>query len=103
MLHEDKRSFRRVSLDALATITTSGEAQPQPVLVKDLSAGGALLWADAPMREGSELELTVSPENPITPPMTARLRVVRCSQRENATEAEGKAYALACEMAEVVW
>jgi len=103
MLHDDKRSFRRVSLDTPATISAPDEAQPQPVLLKDLSAGGALLWADAPRAEGSELELTVSPENPITPSMTARLRVVRCTPREDATEAEGKAYALACEMAEVVW
>ena len=100
MLHDDKRSFRRVSLDTPATVSTPDEARPQPVLLKDLSAGGALLWADAPLAEGSELALTVSPDNPITPPMTARLRVVRCTRREEASE--GKGYALACEMAEVV-
>jgi len=103
MLHDDKRSFRRVSLDTPATITTADEPRPQPVLLKDLSAGGALFWADNPLAEGSELQLSVSPENPITPPMTARLRVVRCTPRADATEQEGKAYALACEMAGVVW
>ncbi len=102
MLHEDKRSFRRVSLDTPATITSPEQPAARDVLLKDLSAGGALLWADEPLAEGSELILTVSPENPITPPLTARLKVVRCERREGLAEDAPAGWALACEMAGVV-
>lgn len=98
MLHDDKRSFRRVSLDAPASINISGQDDPQSAVVKDLSGGGALLWVDKEIPTETELELTVTPTNPITPAMTAKIKVVRCTPREDG----GKGYALACQMQEVV-
>lgn len=99
MLHDDKRSFRRVSLDAPATINIPGQDAPLTAVVKDLSAGGALLWVDSEVPVDTELELTVTPSNPITPSMTAKVKVVRCSPRDDG----GEGFALACQMQEVVW
>lgn len=99
MLHDDKRSFRRVSLDAPATINIPGQDSPQAAVVKDLSGGGALLWVDNAVPADTELELTVSPSNPITPSMTAAIKVVRCTPREDGA----KGFALACQMQEVVF
>lgn len=95
---DDKRSYRRLDMECAASYRVDGSDVQGEVLVKDLSAGGVLLWSDREFPPDTLLLLTVSPVNPVTPPLTAQVRVVRCGPCEDPAYAS----VLACEMVGVV-
>mgnify|MGYP000629807311 CR=1 FL=1 len=84
------------SKERLVRIGRDGYAQG--AIVKNLSGGGFLLWLDDPVEVDSAFEITVAPTTPITPPLSARVKVVRC---EEVPGSEGS-YAVACAIAEVL-
>jgi hypothetical protein len=99
MLGDDnRRSFPRVDIDCPASVRIDNSGYAEGAIVKNLSGGGFLLWLDRPVEEGSEFEITVAPQTPITPPLSARVRVVRCTP---IPESEGS-HAVACSILEVL-
>lgn len=95
--YDDKRNFRRMCMDCNASYQIDGGASGE-ALVKDLSAGGVLLWGDQELVADTRMLVTVKPVNQITPPLNAQVRVVRCSPCEDP----GYAWAIACEMLGIV-
>lgn len=95
---ENRRSFPRIHIECPAKVRIGKEGDTKGAIVKNLSGGGFLLWLEHALEEGSEFEVTVAPETPITPPLSARVRVVRCNP---VPDSEGS-YAIACAIQEVL-
>lgn len=99
MLGDDnQRAFRRIEIDCPASVRIGREAYAEGAIVKNLSGGGFLLWLERELETGSEFEITVSPATPITPPLNARVAVLRCTP---IPDSEGS-YAVACAILEVL-
>jgi len=49
----------------------------------NLSAAGILFRTHEQLTAGSSLEITVSPENPLTPPLNALIEIIRVVPVEN--------------------
>lgn len=99
MLGEDnKRAFTRITIDCPASVRIGQDGFAEGAVVKNLSGGGFLLWLDRALEEDSVFEITVAPSTPITPPLTARVKVVRCTE---VPHGEGS-YAVACAIDEVL-
>jgi hypothetical protein len=99
MLDDDnRRAFKRFTIDCPASVRIGKAGDTEGAIVKNLSGGGFLLWLDHALEEGSEFEITVAPKTPITPPLSALVRVVRCTA---VPDSEGS-YAVACAIAEVL-
>lgn len=99
MLADDnQRSFKRIEIDCPASVRIGAENYSVGAIVKNLSGGGFLLWLEHAVEAGGEFEIAVSPETPITPPLHARVKVLRCTE---VPESEGS-YAVACEIVEIL-
>ena len=99
MLEDDnRRSYQRIDIDCPASVRIGRDGQARGAIVKNLSGNGLLLWLEHEVEEGAEFEITVAPKTPITPPLTARVRVVRCTA---IPDSEGS-YAVACAIEEVL-
>ena len=82
---EEKRSFRRMAVDCPLTFVIVGEPGRHSGQVEDLSAGGVAFVCESGPAEGAELEVEVSPANALTPPMRARVTVMRVEEVASAT------------------
>jgi hypothetical protein len=95
----EKRSFPRMNLDCPASFSVAGEATQRGAIIKNLSGGGVLMWIDnGEVQQGAVLTIEVAPPNPLTPPMRAEVRVLRCLPVEDA---EGQ-FAIGCAMQRVL-
>lgn len=99
MLEDDnRRSFARMNIDCPASVRIGREGYAEGAIVKNLSGGGFLLWLEHEVEPDSEFEITVAPSTPITPPLTARVKAVRCTA---VPDSEGS-FAVACAILEVL-
>lgn len=94
----DKRNFPRMNLDCPASFSIAGGDARQGAIVKNLSGGGVLMWIDGAVEPGAVLSIEVTPPTPVTPPMCAEVRVLRCTPVEGA---DGQ-FAVACLMERVL-
>lgn len=94
----EKRAFPRMRVECPARVRLHGAAEARAAIVKDLSGGGLLMWLDQAVAEGSEISITVEPGTDLTPPLDARLRVLRCT---SLARGEGS-YAVACRIEQVL-
>ena len=96
--YSEKRSFPRMTMECPARISLRDNDQAKGAIVKDLSGGGVLLWLDQKMSEGDVFEITIEPGTELTPPLTARVKVIRCTP---LAEGEGS-FAVACQIESVL-
>jgi len=92
--YREQRSYPRMPMDCPASFSVDGEGRLHDAVVKNLSGGGVLMWLDGQMAPGTSLDIEVAPPTRITPPMHARMRVLRCTPVQGI---EGK-FAVACMM-----
>lgn len=90
--YEEKRDFPRMPVECPARVSLHENDQARAAIVKNLSGGGMLMWLDQVVEAGSELDITVEPGTDLTPPLDARVRVLRCTR---LSEGEGS-FAVAC-------
>ena len=79
--YSEKRDFIRMPVRCpirLHRITTPAADVVAELL--DLSAGGMRFVSQCAIETGERLQITVSPDYPITPPLEAEVSVVRCSR-----------------------
>ncbi len=95
---ENRRDFPRVTIDCPASVRIGQEGLAEGAIVKNLSGGGFLLWLDHAIETDAVFEITVAPSTPITPPLTARVKVVRCTA---VPDSEGS-YSVACAIEEIL-
>jgi hypothetical protein len=95
---ENRRAFKRMTIDCPASVRIGSDGETEGAIVKNLSGGGFLVWLEHAMEEGSRFQITVVPKTPITPPLSAMVRVVRCT---TVPDSEGS-YAVACAIEQVL-
>lgn len=96
--YEEKRDFHRMEIDSTAQVQINGSGKTDEAIVKDLSSGGILLWIKQKVDPGSQLSVLIQPGADITPPLHAKVEVIRCDPLAE----ESDTYAAACSMVEIL-
>lgn len=76
--YSEKRNFFRMNLDCSMEYSLGTSAEKKKGIVKNLSADGVSLLIDHQVSPGSEIQISIAPENPITPPLDVTVEVLRC-------------------------
>jgi hypothetical protein len=82
MLHEDKRGFMRMMVNAQAKITVLEQQLSLEGTCLDLSATGLSIAVEQPLEVDTVLDIHINSSGSSTPPLNAHTKVVRCSQDE---------------------
>ena len=82
--YAEKRNFQRMTLDCTLEYRFSDDEEMRSGSVKNLSATGVMFVCDQSISPGTNLVITLTPENTITPPMTADIVITRCDPQENS-------------------
>jgi len=77
---EEKRAFSRMRANCRMSFKCVGAGTGSEGLCLDISGSGILFQTDRPVEPGRALEIRTLPKDKITPPMTAFIEVVRCTQ-----------------------
>ena len=94
----DKRNFIRMDIECPASFTVEGGDGNVGAIVKNLSGGGVLMWLEQPVEPDTVLFVELRPPSSITPPMKARMKVLRCNPVEEAE----RQFAVACMTVQVI-
>ncbi|KID57320.1 pilus assembly protein PilZ [Pseudoalteromonas luteoviolacea] len=86
MIHEDKRRFMRMMVNAQAEVTVSQSGEKFLGTCQDLSATGLSVEIDHPLEVGELVTVFINSKSTTIPPFNASAKVVRCSSDENATD-----------------
>lgn len=81
--YAEKRDFQRMSLDSSLEYQILSEDKAYQGKIKNLSATGVLFVTDHSIPLGVNLRIKLSPENDITPPMSAEVKVTRCDKHSD--------------------
>ncbi len=96
--YAEKRDFHRMEIDSTAQIQINGSGEMDEAIVKDLSSGGILLWIKQKVQPGSQISILIEPGKDITPPLHAKVEVIRCDPIEEGSDT----FAAACSMVEIL-
>ena len=75
--YDEKRNFRRIEVECPGRYRREGESEFVAATVCNLSGGGIALRVERELPVDSLLEVQVVPEQPLMPPLHARVEVVR--------------------------
>jgi hypothetical protein len=95
--YSEKRNYPRMEIECPASFQVVG-GPGGGAIVKNLSGGGLLMWIDQALEPDATLTIQIKPVNDITPPMSAELRVTRCTP---VGEEEGS-FAVACRISRIL-
>jgi len=92
--HTESRTFIRMDVSCEMIYKFPDSEQSFVGTCLNLSGSGVLFAADQVLEAGAALEVTIAPENSLTPPMIAYVEVIRCKGLEPglyevATEIKG--------------
>lgn len=76
--YSEKRNFFRMNLDCTMEYSVNGSGEKKSGVVKNLSADGVSLLITQKLDPGTEIQMSITPENPITPPLDVTVEVLRC-------------------------
>jgi len=71
-----------MNLECKAEYTINGSGQFKAGLVSDLSGDGISIIADQSVEPGTEVRISIKPENDITPALDVVMEVIRCEQQD---------------------
>ncbi|MFO8154779.1 MAG: PilZ domain-containing protein [Pseudomonadota bacterium] len=80
---EEKRGFRRMTVDCRLAFAIDGQPGRHTGQATDLSASGLAFICEATVAEGANLEVEVSPASALTPPLHARVEVLRVEETDS--------------------
>ncbi|MDP2635024.1 MAG: PilZ domain-containing protein [Pseudoalteromonas sp.] len=91
MLNEDQRNFRRMQINAKATLTTLEPIKDEhyDALCVDLSATGLSLQLDDLLEIGTIVKVKIDSTSPTIAPLDAVAKVIRASKEEDGTITAG--------------
>jgi hypothetical protein len=81
--YSEKRNFFRMNLDCNMEYTVNGSGEIRCGLMKNLSGDGIQFVADQAIDAGAELNIAITPENTVTPPLNVTVEVLRCDPAED--------------------
>jgi hypothetical protein len=84
LTHREKRAFPRIKLECEVTYRRPGAGDIAHGICRDLSGGGISFIANDPLSVGTSVEISVVPQNTITPPLDAIIEVVRSEPAHQA-------------------
>ena len=76
--YSEKRDFFRMNLGCNMEYSVNGSGNTLCGHIKNLSGSGISFLADKEVTPGTEVHVTIKPENPITPPLAVTVEVIRC-------------------------
>ncbi len=80
---EEKRPFSRINANCRMTFKHADAEAMHDGLCINISGSGILFQADNPVEPGKAIEIHTLPNNAATPPLTAFIEVVRCTEVNN--------------------
>lgn len=83
MLHEDKRRFMRMNINADATVTVLETGFKQGAKCQDLSATGMSLVVSEPIDVNAMLEIHIDSSGSNVMPLVAHAKVLRVRQEQD--------------------
>lgn len=91
MLNEDQRNFRRMQINAKATLLTLEPVpnQEYDALCVDLSATGLSLQLDTLLEIGTVVKVNIDSTSPTIAPLDATAKVIRASKEDDGTITAG--------------
>jgi len=81
--HAEKRNFFRMNLECTAEYIINGSGNKKSGVISDLSGDGISLIADQSVEPGTEVRVSITPENDVTPPLEVIMEVLRCEQQDS--------------------
>lgn len=81
--YEEKRNFVRMDSNCKMTYKFVDSDQQHDATCINLSGAGILFKVDEEIEPGKALEIVLTPENKLTPPLNAFVEVVRASVASN--------------------
>ena len=81
----EKRDFYRMEVGCPMQFKIQGDPALHTAVVRDLSASGLGFVCQQALAEGSVVEVVVSPEKAIVPPLQAIAEVVRLSPQDDGS------------------
>ncbi len=79
--YDEKRDFIRVSVDCGLTFREATDADEEQGLARNLSGRGMMFIAPRELPVDEMLEVTITPETDVTPPLHAMVKVVRVDKQ----------------------
>ncbi|MDK1286042.1 PilZ domain-containing protein [Pseudoalteromonas umbrosa] len=86
MIHEDKRRFMRMMVNAQAELTVSQSGEKFLGTCLDLSATGLSVEIEHPLEVGELVTVFINSKSTTIPPFNASAKVVRSSSNEDVAE-----------------
>ena len=91
--YSEKRDFIRMNMACDMQLQHQG--QTETVRLLDLSASGMSFVCHSQLSAGERLQVTITPERDITPPMQAEIEILRCN-------AEGDQFSVAATIQQIL-
>lgn len=80
--YDEKRNYIRMEIDCDITYKPADDDEVKTGRCTSISGAGLSFVADSPFDPGVALEVCVKPKSAVTPPMTAYIEVVRCTEKD---------------------
>lgn len=81
--YNEKRDFGRVGVKCDMTFQIGGDGEIYTGIAHNLSATGMLVTTDEEVPEGSVLDVCITAEEPMVPPLEASVEVIRTERLES--------------------
>lgn len=82
--YDEKRDFIRVEVDCEIRYTETDSGENYVGRVKNLSGRGMMFISELGVPPETVLEVRIEPQNDLTPPLHAEVRVVRMAKQRHA-------------------
>ena len=86
--YDEKRDFIRVSVDCELTYRLDEGSPEETGLAQNLSGRGLMFLAPRELPIGEMLEVRITPQTDVTPPLHAMVKIVRADKKRKSEEYE---------------
>jgi len=83
--YDEKRNYIRMEIDCAVTYRLADSDEVHHGHCSSISGAGVSFIADRFFDLGKAMEINVIPQNSLTPPMTAFVEVIRCTQQDDGS------------------
>jgi len=78
--YAEKRNFFRMNMDCNMEYTINGSGEQESGRVLTLSGDGISFTTNQAVPAGTKVDISITPENTVTPPLVVTVEVLRCEQ-----------------------
>jgi len=81
--YSEKREYYRMNMNCTVEYSVNGSGKTQSALLKNLSGDGVMIELDHRVEPGTEIKLSINPEQSVTSPLNVTVEVLRCEESES--------------------